>query len=93
MELYQHASSGRWEEARGSQNKINEFIQALLRYPIHPVIKQVLSWTGIDCGSCILPRRSLTSSEQTDLRARVLGTELGRKLLVTSEVLAISRSR
>ena len=93
VELYQHASSGRWEEARGSQNKINEFIQALLRYPIHPVIKQVLSWTGIDCGSCILPRRSLTSAEQTDLRARVLGTELGRKLLVTSEVLAISRSR
>jgi N-acetylneuraminate lyase len=84
VELYRHASSGRWEEARGTQTKINEFIQVLLRYPIHPVIKQILSWTGIDCGSCILPRRALTPAEQTDLRTSVLGTELGRKLLATS---------
>jgi N-acetylneuraminate lyase len=91
VELYQHAASGSWEDARTVQNKINGFIQALLRYPIHPVIKQILSWTGIDSGSCILPRRSLTLAEQTELRTSVLGTELGRKLLATSEVSATSR--
>lgn len=91
VELYEHTSAGRWEDARAVQNKINEFIQALLRYPIHPVIKQILSWTGIDCGSCILPRRSLTTAEQTDLRTRVLETELGRKLLASSEVLTTTR--
>lgn len=91
VELYRHASSGHWEKARGAQNKINEFIQVLLRYPIHPALKQVLSWTGIDCGSCIPPRRELTPAEQIDLRARAMETELGRKLLAESEVLATSR--
>ncbi|HVJ07244.1 MAG TPA: dihydrodipicolinate synthase family protein [Acidisarcina sp.] len=81
VELYQHASAGRWEEARLVQNKINEFIQVLLKFPIHPVVKQILLWTGIDCGTCILPRRSLTLAEQKDLRESVAETELGRKLL------------
>jgi N-acetylneuraminate lyase len=79
--LHKHVLAGEWEEARRMQNKINEFIQVLLAYPIHPVIKQILLWTGIDCGSCILPRRELTLTEQDDLRARVLTTELGSKLL------------
>lgn len=81
VELYAHASAGRWEEARHMQDKINEFIQALLIYPIHPVIKQILLWTGIDCGSCILPRRELSPQEQIILRERVLATQLGRTLL------------
>lgn len=82
--LYNHASAGEWEAARHMQDKINEFIQVLLTYPIHPAIKQILLWTGIDCGSCILPRRELTPEEQNDLRARVLKTELGSELLSLS---------
>lgn len=81
VELYRHVQAGRWEQARQAQDKINDFIRALLLYPIHPVIKQVLLWTGIHCGSCILPRRELTPEEQETLRARVLETELGCALL------------
>lgn len=84
VELYRHASAGEWEEARRIQDKINAFIQVLLAYPIHPVIKQILLWTGIDCGSCILPRRELTTVEQEDLRSKVLQTELGSKLLAST---------
>lgn len=82
--LYNHASMGEWEEARLMQNKINTFIQALLIYPVHPSIKQLLFWLGIDCGSCILPRRELTLAEQDNLRARVLATELGSRLLASA---------
>lgn len=82
--LYNHASAGEWDEARRMQDKINQFIQVLLTYPIHAAIKQILLWTGIDCGSCILPRRELTLAEQDDLRARVLETELGIELLTLS---------
>lgn len=81
VELYQLASSGRWEEARLIQDRINEFIQVLLMYPITPVVKQVLAWTGIDCGACILPRRELTLPEQSALRKRLLETELGAGIL------------
>lgn len=84
VELYEHTSNGRWEEARKAQQQINEFLQAILKYPVHPVIKQILSWTGIDCGSCILPRRELTSAEQTELMKRALETELGQTLLASA---------
>jgi N-acetylneuraminate lyase len=81
VELFRQVKAGNWEEARKMQDKINDFIRALLIYPIHPVIKHVLLWTGINCGSCILPRRELSLDEQEILRARVLDTELGRELL------------
>lgn len=81
VQLHRHALDGEWEEARRIQGKINEVIQVLLRYPIQPVIKKVLQWTGIDCGNCIPPRRELTPSEQEDLRVSLLKTELGSKLL------------
>jgi N-acetylneuraminate lyase len=84
VELYEHTSNGRWEEARKTQQQINEFLQVILKYPVNPVIKQILSWTGLDCGSCILPRRELTGAEQTELMKRALETTLGQTLLATS---------
>lgn len=83
VELYQQVRLKHWEEARRIQEKINQFIQIILRYPVHPAIKQLLAWSGIDCGSCIPPRRELTTSEQVELRARITETELGRDLLAT----------
>lgn len=79
--MYQLVTEKRWEEARLIQGKINQLIQAILRYPVHPAIKQLLQWSGIDCGKCILPRRELTGEEQAALRAEVQKTELGRALL------------
>lgn len=81
VELYRQARLGQWEEARRIQDKINEFIQVILRYPVHPAIKQLLAWTGIDCGRCIRPRRELTPAEQVELRVRISETDLGRALL------------
>lgn len=81
VELYRLTSAKQWEEARGVQQRINELIQVLLRYSVNPAIKLLLSWTGIDCGTCIQPRRELSPEEQKDLRQRVLATELGRELL------------
>jgi N-acetylneuraminate lyase len=84
VELYQHTSNQRWEQARHVQQQINEFIQVLLRFPIPPAIKLILSWTGISCGSCILPRRELTPEKQTELRSRISETVLGGALLSAS---------
>ncbi len=78
--LYQYAAAGRWEEARGIQNQINELIAVILRYPVHAAIKAMLSWSGIDCGKCIAPRRELADDELSDLRTRTAATTLGRKL-------------
>ncbi|MFP5210785.1 MAG: dihydrodipicolinate synthase family protein [Acidobacteriota bacterium] len=84
VQLHQHAMRGEWELARHVQHQINELIQVLLAYPIQPVVKQMLQWTGIDCGTCVLPRRELNSTEKADLRARALATELGQKLLAST---------
>lgn len=84
VELYNQTSAGQWDEARRTQDKINKFIQVLLRYPVQSAIKQLLGWTGLDCGSCVPPRRELTQKEQVELRDLMLETELGRTLLATT---------
>ena len=84
VELYRHATAGEWEQARRVQGKINELIEVLLAYPVQAAVKQMLLWSGIDCGRCVLPRRELTPTEQAELRSRALATELGQKLLASS---------
>lgn len=84
VELYKQARLGNWEEARSIQSEINQFIQIILNYPIHPAIKQLLAWSGINCGSCIPPRRELTLVEQSELRVRISETKLGKALLAMS---------
>jgi N-acetylneuraminate lyase len=79
--LHKLALAGGWEEARQVQDRINEVISVLLRYPVHPAIKAVLAWSGIDCGRCVPPRRDLTAAEQADLRAGLARTTLGAALL------------
>ena len=60
VELYRLARTGRWEEARAVQGEINRLIAVVLRFPLFPALKQILAWTGIDCGPCLPPRRLLT---------------------------------
>jgi N-acetylneuraminate lyase len=79
--MYRMVADKKWEEARLIQEKINRLIQVILRYPVHPAIKQLLQWSGIDCGKCILPRRELTGEEQRTLRIEIMKTELGHTLL------------
>lgn len=77
VELYGHAVSGSWQEARAVQEQINEVVEAILHYPVHAAVKTVLRWRGLDCGDCLAPRRRLAAEEEAGLRARLARTALG----------------
>lgn len=66
------AREGRWAEARAEQDAVNRLITTMLRYPLFPAIKQVLTWSGIPCGGSLLPRAALTADQQAALRAAIL---------------------
>ncbi|HZT36367.1 MAG TPA: dihydrodipicolinate synthase family protein [Bryobacteraceae bacterium] len=63
------ARIGDWKQARRVQDQINDLIRVLLRYPLVPAIKRVLSWRGIECGEAVKPRRPLTETEERELRS------------------------
>ena len=70
------ARVGNWKEARRVQDRINDLIRVLLRYPLVPAIKRVLSWSGVECGEAVKPRRSLSDAEERELRSRLDRMEL-----------------
>lgn len=69
--LYDAAREGRWAEARELQDRINDLIRAVLAFPMLAAIKRLLTWSGIECGFPVEPRRRLTAQEETALRAAV----------------------
>jgi N-acetylneuraminate lyase len=60
-----------WPEARLIQDRINELIEITLRFPALAAVKQLLTWSGIDCGACLGPRRPLAAEEAELLRAQI----------------------
>jgi N-acetylneuraminate lyase len=68
VEVYDLAAKGKWGEARRAQDRINQLIALTIRFPVFPAIKKMLEWSGIDCGHCLGPRRSLTPHEEAELR-------------------------
>ena len=68
VKLYRLAESRMWEDARVVQGEINRLISVVLRFPLFPAVKQILAWSGIDCGACLPPRRPLSEAEQKALR-------------------------
>jgi N-acetylneuraminate lyase len=68
LQVYELTEKGFWKEARTIQDRINELIEIVLRFPGIPAIKTMLAWSGIDCGQCLTPRRSLTAAEESQLR-------------------------
>lgn len=70
--VYDHARAGRWAEARAVQDRINGLIRAVLRFPLLAAIKRLLTWSGIDCGFPVPPRRALAADEESALRDAVI---------------------
>jgi N-acetylneuraminate lyase len=68
LQVYALTESGHWKEARAIQDRINELIEIVLRFPGIPAIKTMLAWSGIDCGQCLKPRRTLNAGEESQLR-------------------------
>ncbi len=71
VEVYDRTNWGDWDGARAAQDRINAIIQVALRFPLFPAIKQILRWTGIDCGECIRPRARLSPTQAADLRQQL----------------------
>lgn len=69
VQIYELTKNQKWQEARAAQKTVNELIAATIRFPIFPAVKKMLAWSGIDCGDCLAPRRSLTETEQSELRS------------------------
>jgi len=68
VDVNQRALRGDWEGAREVQDRINALIRVTLHYPIFPAVKEMLRWSGIDCGECIRPRGGLTPQQRVELR-------------------------
>jgi N-acetylneuraminate lyase len=68
VEIYDAAVAGRWEDARAAQRRVNALIEATLRFPLFPAIKQILTWSGLECGECLPPRGPLTDDQRSQLR-------------------------
>lgn len=68
VEIYDAALAGRWEAARAAQRRVNELIRITLAFPLFPAIKQMLAWSGLDCGACLPPRARLDPDQQGRLR-------------------------
>jgi N-acetylneuraminate lyase len=72
VEIYTAATTGRWEEARVAQQRANLFIRTTLQFPLLPAVKQILTWSGLDCGACLPPRAPLTAEQQGLLRQNLV---------------------
>ena len=61
VEIYDAAIAGRWDAARTAQGRVNTLIRITLDFPLFPAVKQMLAWSGLDCGPCLPPRARLDS--------------------------------
>jgi N-acetylneuraminate lyase len=68
VDLYRNARAGRWKEAREIQDRINDLLVVLLRYPFMPALKRALTWLGIPCGEALRPRIPLTADQERSFR-------------------------
>lgn len=71
VEVWQAGAAGDYARARQVQDRINDLIAAVLQFPMLPAIKGLLTWSGIDCGPAVAPRRTLTADEEQRLRSAV----------------------
>ena len=72
VEIYTAATAGRWEAARTAQQRANTLITLALQFPLFPAVKQMLLWSGLDCGPCLPPRGPLAPDQQERLREALI---------------------
>jgi N-acetylneuraminate lyase len=70
VELRRQAATGNWREARETQDRINDLIRVLLRFPFLAALKQVLTWEGIACGG-VVSGAGLMAAQQAELRESI----------------------
>ena len=78
VEIYDAATAGRWEDARAAQRRVNTVIRIALQFPLFPAVKQMLAWSGLDCGACLPPRAALDSPQQDRLREALTAAGFGQ---------------
>jgi len=81
LQVYELAQTGQWDKAREVQNVINELIAITIRFPLFPAIRCMLAWSGLDCGRCLEPRRSLSAQEESTLRDQLSKSKLAESIL------------
>ena len=86
LQVYELTESGRWKEARAIQDRINELIEIVLRFPGVPAIKTMLAWSGLDCGQCLKPRRALNAAEESQLRTQLSQSSFAETALLEKVV-------
>lgn len=68
VEIYRLFKSGRLDEARELQMKINPVIECLCRYELIPAVKAAITIMGYDAGQATFPMRRYSASEFEELR-------------------------
>ena len=74
VRLRASAEAGAWADAKATQDRINELIRLVASFPLMPAVKQILRWSGLDCGVCLQPRLELTTEQAERLRAGLVRT-------------------
>ena len=72
VEIYDAATAGRWDDARAAQRRVNVVIRIALQFPLFPAVKQMLAWSGLNCGVCLPPRSGLDRAQQDRLREALM---------------------
>ncbi len=75
VQIWRQGSADDYRGVRETQDRINDLIAAVLRFPMLTAIKTLLTWSGVDCGHPVAPRRRLTVDEEQLLKTSV--TEAG----------------
>ena len=78
VRIYEAALAGNWDDVRDAQKQVNELIRITLRFPLFPAVKQVLTWSGLDCGVCLPPRAPLDDTQRTALHRQLVDGGFGR---------------
>jgi N-acetylneuraminate lyase len=67
VEIFEAARAGDWPCAMEAQQRINELIEVVLRFPALAAVKRMLTWSGIPCGDPLAPRLPMNGAEERRL--------------------------